>query len=107
MNGTNIHWLIFGLIDALRDEDPRVSKPDVGAEMYYDMLGGRLTMDFGSPYTIEIWTNDWRITAGISGPYEAQVFDSVGDMRLCKRELTVLRMMLPTRNSVVPSSGSV
>lgn len=102
MNGVNVHWLIFGLIDALRDEDTRVSKPQVGCEMYYDMLGGRLTMDFGSPYEIAIWTDAWQIKTGISGPYEARVSESIGDMRRCSRELTVLRLMLPYRATVSP-----
>lgn len=102
MNGVNVHWLIFGLIDALRDEDPRVSKPLVGCEMSYDMLGGKLTMDFGSPYAITIWTDKWRLKTGITGPYEARVSECIGDMRQCTRELTVLKMMLPYRATVSP-----
>ena len=94
MNGANVHWLIFGLIDALRENDPRVSKPEVGCEMYYDMLGGRLTMEFGSPYTIAIWTDEWRIETGISGAYEARVTECSGDIRRCTRELTVLKLIL-------------
>lgn len=102
MNGTNVHWLIFGLIDALRDEDPRISVPTVGCTLDYEMLGGTLTMSFGCPYEIEIGTHQWLIKTGISGQYEACVFESTGDMRQCSRELTILKLMLPQRATISP-----